>query len=72
MLERIHRNIAHSFRRTEIYASSFDTLTQCYLENSKFAREVSVRFDPMTFRTPRKNQRYIFRGLPTETSKERY
>ena len=43
MLECIHRNVAHSFRRTETYASSFDTLTQCYLENAQFARDVSVR-----------------------------
>eukprot|EP00903_Cladosiphon_okamuranus_P017642 g16249.t1 len=42
MLECIHRSIAHSFRRTETYASSFDTLTQCYLENAQFARDVSV------------------------------
>lgn len=43
MLESIHRNVARSFRRTETYASSFDALTQCYLENTKFARDVSVR-----------------------------
>ncbi|CAM9285898.1 unnamed protein product [Ectocarpus sp. 6 AP-2014] len=44
MLDGIHRNIAHSFRRTDTYASSFDTLTHCYLENAKFAREVSVSY----------------------------
>ena len=43
MLESIHRNVARSFRRIETYASSFDALTQCYLENTKFARDASVR-----------------------------
>lgn len=58
MLECIHRNVAHSFRRTEIYAASFDTLTQCFLENEKFAREVSVRYG-------NKSQRKLIHKLST-------
>eukprot|EP00904_Undaria_pinnatifida_P005405 jgi/Undpi1/1995/HiC_scaffold_12.g05382.m1 len=44
MLESIHRNVARSFRRTETYASSFDVLTQCYLENTQLARDISVSY----------------------------
>ncbi|CAM9257500.1 unnamed protein product [Scytosiphon promiscuus] len=44
MLECIHRNVAQSFRRTETYASSFEALTQSFLDNARFARQASVSY----------------------------
>lgn len=43
MLDSIHRIISEAFRRTEVYARSFDDLTQSYVDNAKFAKVVSVR-----------------------------
>ena len=43
MLESLHQTVVQAFRRLRTYASSFDALTLCLLENAKFAKEVSIR-----------------------------
>ncbi|CAM9656208.1 unnamed protein product [Ascophyllum nodosum] len=44
MLESLHQTVVQAFRRLRTYASSFDALTLCLLENAKFAKELNIDY----------------------------